>query len=697
MKTLVIVESPAKAKTIGSFLDAKKYKVIASMGHIRNLPKSTLGIDLENNFEPKYIVPKDKIKFVNSLKKELKEYDNVILASDEDREGEAISWHLKEALKIDDGYKRIAFHEITPEAINKALENPRKIDMDMVLSQQARRILDRLVGYKLSPFLWKKLFKGLSAGRVQTPALRLIVEREREIEKFKSEEYWSIDGVFKKNKTIFEGNLFKIDTDILDKFYFKKETDVEKIKKDLNGKNGVIEEITKALSVKKPYPPFTTSTLQQSAYQAYRFSAKKTMMVAQKLYEGINIKGKHIGLITYMRTDSLNLSTSSIENARDFIKSSFGDKYIPNKYNVYKSKSKLAQEAHEAIRVTDVYRTPEDIKEFLTTDEFKIYDLIWKRFVACQMKDASIEKQAIIVRCDDKNKKYYFKTDLQIIKFDGFLKIMPILDGDNLIDINLKDDVLVQEIKPKQHFTEPPARFNDASLIKTLEKYGIGRPSTYALIVSILIERGYVNYNDSHAFVPTEIGIKTNDMLVDNFPDIADFELTKKIEDQLDNVAEKKAKWDKILNDFYFPFEKNLQEKYEKIEKVDLTNQETTNEVCPECGSTLVIKMSRFGKFMACPGFPKCKFTKSINELNIPCPKCKKGNIVRKRTKRGKSVYGCDQYPKCDFIVNQKPSKDKCPKCGYPLIAKNKKIKKCSNKECDYDTDITTNIQQSKE
>jgi len=282
--------------------------------------------------------------------------------------------------------------------------------------------------------------------------------------------------------------------------------------------------------------------LQQSAYQAYRFSAKKTMMVAQKLYEGINIKGKHIGLITYMRTDSLNLSTSSIENARDFIKNSFGDKYIPNKYNVYKSKSKLAQEAHEAIRVTDVYRTPEDIKEFLTTDEFKIYDLIWKRFVACQMKDASIEKQAIIVRCDDKNKKYYFKTDLQIIKFDGFLKIMPILDGDNLIDINLKDDVLVQEIKPKQHFTEPPARFNDASLIKTLEKYGIGRPSTYALIVSILIERGYVNYNDSHAFVPTEIGIKTNDMLVDNFPDIADFELTKKIEDQLDNVAEKKAK-----------------------------------------------------------------------------------------------------------------------------------------------------------
>ena len=692
MKTLVIVESPAKAKTIGSFLDSKKYKVIASMGHIRNLPKSTLGVDVENNFEPKYIVPKVKIKFVNSLKKEVAGYDNVILASDEDREGEAISWHLKEALNIKN-YQRIAFHEITPQAIEEAIKNPRQIDMDMVLSQQARRILDRLVGYKLSPFLWKKLFKGLSAGRVQTPALRLIVEREKEIGKFKSEEYWSAEGNFSKDKKTYIGNLFKINDQSLDKLYFKKEDEVKKIQTDLEGKKGIIDKINKSKSIKKPYPPFTTSTLQQSAYQTYRFSAKKTMSVAQKLYEGKNIDGKHIGLITYMRTDSLNLSKSAIMNAREFIGKSIGDQYVPSKFNMYKSKSKLAQEAHEAIRVTDAFKTPEKIKEYLTTDEFKIYTLIWKRFIACQMKEANIEKISIITKCGNKKDDYYFKTDLQIIKFDGFLKIMPIAEESDNIKIKEDEQIDIEKIELKQHFTEPPARFNDASLIKTLEKFGIGRPSTYALIVSILIERGYVNYNDGHAFIPTDIGLKTNNMLVENFPNIADYDLTKKIEDRLDKIADKKEKWQKVLADFYFPFEKTLEEKYEKIEKVDLTNNETTNEVCPNCGTTLVIKMSRFGKFMACPNFPKCKFTKSINELNIPCPKCKTGHIVRKRTKRGKTVYGCDQYPKCDFIVNKKPLKEKCPKCEYPLISKNKKTKKCSNKECDYEIDIKSNLQ----
>ncbi len=691
MKTLVIVESPAKAKTIGSFLDSKKYKVIASMGHIRNLPKSTLGVDVENNFEPKYIVPKVKTKFVNSLKKEVADYNNVILASDEDREGEAISWHLKEALNIEN-YQRIAFHEITPQAIEEAINNPRQIDMDMVFSQQARRILDRLVGYKLSPFLWKKLFKGLSAGRVQTPALRLIVEREREIQKFKSEEYWSIEGNFSKEKTIYIGGLFKIDDQVLDKFYFKKQGDVKKIQKELENKTGIIDEIKKTKSIKKPYPPFTTSTLQQSAYQVYKFSAKKTMSIAQKLYEGKNIDGKHIGLITYMRTDSLNLSKGAILNAREFIEKNIGDKYVPNKFNVYKSKSKLAQEAHEAIRVTDAFKTPEKIKEYLTTDEFKIYSLIWKRFIACQMKEANLEKISIITKCENSKVNYYFKTDSQTIKFDGFLKIMPITEESNEIKIKEGDEVNIDKIDLKQHFTEPPARFNDASLIKTLEKFGIGRPSTYALIVSILIERGYVNYNDGHAFIPTDIGIKTNDMLVENFPNIADYDLTKKIEDRLDKIADKKEKWEKVLSDFYIPFEKNLEEKYEKIEKVDLTNNETTNEICPNCGATLIIKMSRFGKFMACPNFPKCKFTKSINELKIPCPKCKTGNIVRKRTKRGKAVYGCDQYPKCDFIINKKPLKEKCPKCDYPLIYKNKKVKKCSNKECDYEIDIKSDL-----
>jgi DNA topoisomerase I len=694
MKTLVIVESPAKAKTIGSFLNSKNYKVIASMGHIRNLPKSTLGIDVEKDFEPKYIVPKEKIKFVNALKKEVKDFDKIILASDEDREGEAISWHLKEALKIkEDDYQRIAFHEITPEAINHAIENPRKIDENMVLSQQARRILDRLVGYKLSPFLWKKLFKGLSAGRVQTPALRMIVEREREIEAFKSSEYWSVDGLFTKNKDSFIGNLFKIDGQALDKLYFKKESDVLELKELLTNKEAEIESIKIDMSSKKPYPPFTTSTLQQSAYQVYHYTAKRTMMVAQKLYEGINIKGKHIGLITYMRTDSLNLSQTAINNARDFISSSFGPTYLPSKPNIYKSKSKLAQEAHEAIRATNVQLTPESIKEYLTTDEFKLYDLIWKRFVTCQMKDALIEKQSIVAVSEQKNKKYYFKTDLQIIKFNGFLKITPIMENDSELGIKKGDKVNTKDIILKQHFTEPPARYNDASLIKTLEKFGIGRPSTYAGIVSILIDRGYVNYNEGHAFIPTDIGFKTNDMLVENFSTIADYELTKTMEDELDKIAENKINWVKVIRDFYVPFEKNLAEKYEQIVKVDLTDNEVSTEVCPECGSTLIIKMSRFGKFLACPGFPKCKYTKSIDELKLPCPKCKTGNIVRKRTKRGKSVYGCDQYPKCDFIINQKPLDEKCPKCGYPLINKNKKIKKCSNKDCTYDSSVTTDIQ----
>lgn len=693
MRTLVIVESPAKAKTIGSFLDSKKYKVIASMGHIRNLPKSTLGIDVEKDFEPKYIVPKEKIKFVNSLKKEVKDFDKIILASDEDREGEAISWHLKEALKIDEkDYMRIAFHEITPEAIKMAIDNPRKIDESMVLSQQARRILDRLVGYKISPFLWKKLFKGLSAGRVQTPALRMIVEREREIEAFKSSEYWSVEGLFLKAKNSFIGNLIKINDKAIDKLYFKKEEEVLKIKELLEGKEAEVESIKIENGFKKPYPPFTTSTLQQASYQTYRYTAKRTMMIAQKLYEGINIKGKHFGLITYMRTDSLNLSASAIASCRSFIQNSFGEKYLPSKANIYKSKSKLAQEAHEAIRVTNVDLTPDSIKEFLTTEEYKLYDLIWKRFVTCQMKDASIEKNAITIVSKANAEKYYFKTDLQIIKFDGFLKITPILEGDSSLDIKEGDKVNTKEIILKQHFTEPPARYNDASLIKTLEKFGIGRPSTYAGIVSILIDRGYVNYNEGHAFIPTDIGFKTNDMLVDNFSNIADYELTKKMEDELDKIAENKIEWTKVIRDFYVPFEKNLLEKYELIAKVDLTENETSTEVCPECGSTLIIKMSRFGKFLACPGFPKCKFTKSINELKISCPKCKEGNIVRKRTKRGKSVYGCDKYPKCDFIINLKPLDEKCPKCDYPLVNKNKKIKKCSNKDCDYDTSDIANI-----
>lgn len=693
MKTLVIVESPSKAKTISSFLKSKDYKIIASMGHVRNLPKSTLGIDVEKNFEPKYITPKDKIKFVNQLKKEVAGFDKIILATDEDREGEAIAWHLKEALKIEDAnYERIVFHEITPDAIFEAIKNPKKIDFNLVYSQQARRLLDRLVGYNLSPFLWKKLFKGLSAGRVQTPALKLVVEREKEIEAFKQEEFWSLNILLKNKLQEIEAELFKIENKALPKMTFKQELDLKDVVNEIKDKPVKIFDLNISNSTKRPLPPLTTSTLQQSAYQLYKFSVKKTMMVAQKLYEGIELNGSRVGLITYMRTDSLSLSPIAINSARSYIEESYGKNYLPESPNYYKTKTKLAQEAHEAIRATDAYRSPDKIKSFLTPDEYKIYDLIWKRFVASQMQPAIIEKQNIIFLPQKTTKKYFFKSDFQTIKFDGFTKILPIIESTNNVKVGLDDVFEIAKINPKQHFTLPPARFNDASLVKTLEKFGIGRPSTYSSIISILLERGYVLYNDNKFFEPTEIGRKTYEILNDHFKNIADYELTSKIEDELDKIALNKLQWQDVLNKFYKPFKQNLDEKYEEVKKVDFLKNETTDEKCPECGQTLIYKMSRFGKFLACPGFPKCKYTKSINELNIKCPKCEKGNIVKKVTKRKKTVYGCDQYPNCDFIINKKPLNKNCPKCNYPLIKKNKTANQCSNKDCDYDTNSKANI-----
>ena len=686
-KNLIIVESPAKAKTISYFLDKTSYEVVACMGHLRDLPKGTLGIDIENNFEPKYIIPKTKTKIVTNLKKIAKNKDNIILATDEDREGEAIAWHLAHILNLNiNNTKRIVFHEITETAIKEALKNPRTINLNLVDSQQARRVLDRLVGYKLSPFLWKKIMKGLSAGRVQTPALRLIVEREQEIANFKPQEYWEIQAEFQKNNQIFLGNLTQINNKNIEKFDLKNQQECQQITNEIQDQNVKITEISTNIINKKPLPPFTTSTLQQTSWQILRFPAKKTMIVAQHLYEN--------GLITYMRTDSLNLSTASIQNARDYIYKTFGKDYIPEKPNYYKAKSKLAQEAHEAIRPTNPSRTIKNIDKSLNKDELKLYNLIWQRFIACQMSNAKIEKQNIFTQTINTTNIYTFKSEYQKICFDGFLKILP-LDIKNSGILNLKENDIykINKVLPSQHFTEPPARYNDASLVKTLEKYGIGRPSTYATIISTLLERGYVSYNENKSFIPSDIGIKTCNILVQHFPDIADYQMTANLERELDLIAEGKKNWRQLIKNFYFPFEKNLETKYQKVQKINLIEDNKTNEICPQCGAPLIIKISRFGKFLACSRFPECKFTKSIDqETGIKCPKCKTGNIIMRKTKKGKIFYGCSNYPKCDFIINKKPLQDTCPQCHYPLIQTNKTTYKCSNKNCKYVTRANTNI-----
>jgi len=688
-KTLVIVESPAKAKTISNFLDKKTYEVVASMGHLRDLPRSTLGIDLENNFEPKYVIPKLKAKTVSELKKIAKGKDDVILATDEDREGEAIAWHLTHILGLDPKTaKRIVFHEITPNAIKEALENPRYIDIRLVDSQQARRILDRLVGYKLSPFLWKKIMKGLSAGRVQTPALRLIVEREKEINEFKPEEFWEIQAKFQKDKKEYLGNLSQINNKKLDRFDLNKKEECEKIKKEIENQNAKITKIETSITTKKTLPPLTTSTLQQASWSTLRFSVKKTMMVAQHLYEGIDLGSGQIGLITYMRTDSVNLSKFAIDTSREYIEKTFGNKYLPEKPNYFKAKSSLAQEAHEAIRATEPTRTPESVAQFLSNDEQKLYRLIWQRTIACQMNDAKLEKQEIETQTIETKNIYTFKSNYQKISFDGFLKVLP-LDVENSESPDLKEKEIysIKEVTPSQHFTDPPARYNDASLVKTLEKYGIGRPSTYSSIISVLIDRGYVSYNENKSFAPSDIGTKTCNMLVENFPNIADYQMTANLEESLDLVAEGKNDWRKLLKEFYFPFEELLKSKYEEVTKINLIEDNQTNEFCPKCNSPLIMKMSRFGKFLACSKFPECKFTKSINqETGVKCPKCKTGDVIMRKSKRGKIFYGCSNYPNCDFIINKKPQKETCPECGYPLIIANKQSNKCSNKECKYVT-----------
>ena len=691
---LVIVESPTKAKTITRFL-GRGFKVESSFGHIRDLPKSTLGIDVEKNFEPKYIIPTRSRKAVNALKKLAGKAEKIILATDEDREGEAIAWHLISALgledKPEDKIERIVFHEITEKAIKEALKNPRGLDLKLVDAQQARRILDRLVGYKLSPFLWKKFYRGLSAGRVQSVAVRLIAEREREIENFKPEEYWTVFADLEKpsSKETFTASLFKKNGETLTKFAIKNQEEADRIIKELNKKEWIVENVDKKAVSRNPLPPFTTSTLQQDAFRRLGFSAKQTMMIAQQLYEGIELGEGSIGLITYMRTDSLNLSEDSLKSAAEFIRSEFGDQYALPSPRRFKTKSKGAQEAHEAIRPANPSIKPEDIKNFLDRRQFRLYDLIWKRFIATQMPPALFDATSIDIKVWD----FIFRATGQIQRFDGFLKAYPIKFSEvSLPELSPKDKVNLLKLNPLQHFTEPPARYTEASLIKTLEKNGIGRPSTYAPTISTIQERRYVERFEKR-LKPTEIGLLVNDMLVEHFPEIVDIQFTAKMEEELDEIAAGNIEWQPVIKDFYEPFAKNLAIKYESVEKKEMT--ETTDKVCEKCGKPMIIKHGRFGRFMACSGFPECKTAKPLPpiSLNIKCPKCHEGEIVERNTRRGKPFYGCSLYPKCDFATWLKPTGDMCPECSLPLVYAKNGIK-CSSKTCDF---IAKDISQKNE
>jgi len=675
MKTLILVESPTKAKTLSRFL-GNKYKIEASMGHIRDLPKGNLGIDVEHNFEPKYVIPKDKRKIMEALKEDAKDATQIILATDPDREGEAISFHLKEVLTGEAKnakFQRIVFHEITPRAINEALANPREIDMNLVAAQTGRRVLDRVVGYKLSPILWDKIKKGLSAGRVQSIALRLVVEREREIEKFKSTEFFRVFVILNKkgDKQPINFELVKIDNEPIEKTttlslydgeykYAQTRltaTDAESLKKDLGQRNYTVADVSQKETKRSPYPPFTTSLLQIEASRRLGYASKRTMSLAQRLYEE--------GFITYHRTDSYNLSKDFIKAARAFIKSNFGEKYMPAEARTYQTKSKLAQEAHEAIRPTNLAEGEQEVTSKLGKDYAKLYNLIYKRALATQMADAVFLSTRVDVEAKNglpEGKLYLFQANGRVMKFDGFLKIWFYEDPEQLIpELKTGENLDLSEVNTTQHRTSAPPRYNEASLISSLEKHGIGRPSTYAPIISTITGRFYVE-KEENRFRPTEIGTRVNDFLVKNFSEIDDIPFTAGMEDKLDEIADGKIDWVPIVKDFYGPFEKDL-ESAEK-EKKQIIEPEKTGEKCPLDGGDVVIRVGRFGKFKACNNFPACKFRESIVEdSGYMCPR-DGGKMVLKRTKKGRTFYGCGNYPKCDFAVW---TKDELVKQAVPV------------------------------
>ncbi len=752
MKSLLIVESPAKVKTISKFL-GKDFTIKASIGHVKDLPKKELGVDVESNFTPTYMAIEGKEKVLRELKKAAKDADKVFLGPDPDREGEAIAWHIAEELNGDsDKILRVEFNEITGKAVTEAIKHPRKINKSLVDAQQARRVLDRLVGYKLSPLLWRKVSGGLglSAGRVQSVALRLVVDREREIEAFKPEEYWSITAALEgKEPPPFHAKLSQINGQKAD---IKNESEAAGIVKDLDEKTFAVKKIEKNNRKRSPAPPFITSTLQQEASRKLRFNAKKTMLMAQNLYEGLELGEEgSVGLITYMRTDSVRVASEAQYEAKEFITKQFGNDYAPQKPPTYKSK-KSAQEAHEAIRPTSVFRTPESIKNYLAKDQYQLYTVIWNRFIASQMSPALLEQTSIDIAAKSRDlgeaDKYMFRATGTVVKFPGFMSLYT-ESADEASEENGTLPVLTEgealktiSVTPKQHFTQPPPRYTEATLVKELEAKGIGRPSTYATILST-IQKKYTEKPEGR-FKPTELGLVVSDFLVERFPELMDIGFTAKMEDNLDKIEEGKSKWAKVIKDFYTPFDKDLEEAMKLLGKVKpediptdekcekcgkpmvikwgrhgrfmacsgypeckntrpLASQQTsdsgqqaetesqlTDEKCPKCGSPMILKSGRFGKFLACSKYPKCKTTKPVG-MGIKCPQ-DDGEVVEKRTKKGKTFFSCSNYPRCKFATWYKPVQKNCPKCGASILVekrtKKEEVLACIKKDCSYKEEL---------
>ncbi len=691
-KKLVIVESPAKASTITKFL-GKNYTVMASMGHVRDLPKSQLGVDIENDYEPKYITIRGKGELLGSLRKEAKNADHIYLATDPDREGEAISWHLMTALNLDDDKTdRITFNEITKDAVEKSIKNARGIDMNLVNAQQARRVLDRIVGYPVSNLLWQKVKGRLSAGRVQSAALKMICDREDEIRSFIPEEYWSVSAfVTDASNNEFEAKFYGTKES---KIELKSSEDTDKVLEAVENSDFIVKEVKKSEKIRRPYPPFTTSTLQQEASKYLNFTAQKTMMLAPQLYEGVEIKGEGtVGLVSYIRTDSVRISDEAYGQVTEYIKENIGENYIPEERNIYKTK-KTAQDAHEAIRPTYSSRTPDSLKPSLSNDQFKLYRLIWERFVSSQMAPAVYETMAVSIDAGG----YVFKINASAIKFKGFLEVYNrVEETENIIKfpkITENCALKIKEVVPEQHFTQPPARYTDASLIKTMEELGIGRPSTYAPILATIIARHYVT-KEKKAIYPTELGEIVNDIMKNYFPEIVNISFTAEMEAELDRVEDGSDEWKKVIRDFYPMFKKQLDNAMEKLEKIEIKDEES-DVVCEKCGRRMVIKVGRYGKFLACPGYPECNNAKPYYEsADVDCPKCG-GKILKKKSKKGRTYYGCEHNPECDFVSWDKPAKEKCPRCGAYMVEKGKDPVKlvCSDQQCGF---VTEKKEENKE
>lgn len=688
-KNLVIVESPTKAKTVSKMLGSN-YKVVASVGHIRDLPKSKMGIDIENNFEPEYINVRGKASKIKELKELYKNSENIYLATDPDREGEAISWHIAYLLGLDiNSNNRIEFHEITKKSIKESIKNSRKIDMNLVNSQQARRVLDRLVGYKLSPILWKKIKSGLSAGRVQSATLKIICERQEEIDSFVPEEFWKIEGIHNVQNIEFKSLYYgEYENKKIVKKEIKNEKEALKVVEKTDKDNFIVEDVKKVKKERKPQPPFTTSTLQQEAGRKLGFSSSMTMSIAQQLYEGINVgKEGSVGLISYMRTDSTRISSEIVAEAIDYITENYGKNYA-SKGNEYNLKKKNSQDAHEGVRPSSIFRSPEKIKSYLTANQYKLYKLIWERTVASQMKAESYESTQIVLNSNN----CIYKLNGRYTLFDGFSKIYTSSDikDEPLPKLEVKDVIKAEKIEKSQHFTKPVANFTEASLVKKLEENGIGRPSTYASIINSLTSRFYILI-ENKKIIPTDLGKNVNKFLVSNFETIINEKFTMEMEEKLDEIAENKKDWKKVISDFYAVFETFLKKSEGDSEDYKIKD-EVLDEKCPQCGKNLVIKKTKFGRFIGCSGFPDCNYIKKeVKDTGVKCPKCG-GRIIEKISKKRKVFYGCENYPECDYAIWDKPIADKkCEKCGKFLVEVKNRFKyalKCSDENCDFEIDL---------